>query len=44
MDGNVGKGGEDTEELGNDVGTLMEVVAVDVSVDLFSVVEGGATF
>lgn len=43
MNGDVVEGGEDAEELGDDVGTLVEVVAVNVGVDLFCLVEGGAT-
>ena len=35
--------GEDAKEFGEDVGTLVEVVAVDVGVDLFDVAEVGAT-
>jgi hypothetical protein len=34
--------GEEAEEVGDNVGRLVEIVAVDVSVDLFCVVECGA--
>jgi hypothetical protein len=34
--------GEEAEEVGDDIGRLVEIVAVDVSVDLFCVVECGA--
>lgn len=44
MDGEVGEGGgEVAEEVGDDVGGLVEVVAVDVGVELFGAAEGGAS-
>lgn len=43
MNGNVREIGEETKEVGDDVGTLVEIVAVDVGVNLFCMVECGAT-
>lgn len=42
MNGEVRKIGEEAEEVGDDVGALVEIVAVDVGVDLFCMVECGA--
>lgn len=43
MDWNMVERGENSKELRDNVGTLVEVVAVDVGVDLFHLVKGGAT-
>lgn len=42
MNGNVRESGDETEKVGDNVGRLMKIVAVDVSVELFCVVECGA--
>jgi len=42
VNGNVRESGDETEKVGDNVGRLVEIVAVDVSVKLFCVVECGA--
>lgn len=43
MEGDVGEGGDEAEELGEYVGRLLEVLYVDLGVDFFRLIQAAAS-